>query len=109
MNILPHPIFLGKWKRMFFWAIAYFVVTVGGVIYLGNHEFRRLADVALWFVLISNVLLFVALSAMPFVVRCAYCRGKTVTKLQREECPDTWSAHCVSCDVIWNLELGNSD
>jgi hypothetical protein len=109
IKVLPHPRFIHDWKRMFAGAFAYFAVSVGGVIYLGNHGYSDFADSVLWFVLISNLLFFIGLGAMPYLVRCATCQGKAMTKSRRAELPDHWSAHCKSCNVLWDLGLGNSD
>ena len=110
MKVMLHPTFIKKWKRYFFGVFLYFGVSLGGVIYLGNHGFLGdFGDIDIWFVFISNLSLLIGLGAMTYFVRCPLCHGSTVTKSLRKELPDYWSAHCRSCDVLWNLELGNSD
>jgi predicted N-acetyltransferase YhbS len=45
--MMSHPTFLRRWKQVFAMSIAYFVVGVGDVIYLGNHGFSGVARDAL--------------------------------------------------------------
>lgn len=42
-------------------------------------------------------------------VQCPTCLGKTITKSSRKETPDSWSAYCSQCNVIWDLGIGNGD
>jgi len=42
-------------------------------------------------------------------VPCPICLGKTITKNSRKETPDSWSAYCGKCDVLWDLGIGNGD
>jgi len=61
------------------------------------------------FILAYGCLVFAMTFYKLYHVPCPICLGKTITKNSRKETPDSWSAYCNKCDVIWDLGVGNGD
>jgi len=61
------------------------------------------------FILGYGCLVFAMTFYKLYHVPCPICLGKTITKNSRKETPDSWSAYCSKCDVLWDLGIGNGD
>lgn len=42
-------------------------------------------------------------------VQCPQCGHSTMTKDRCEALPDSHSAYCKQCEILWDLGIGNSD
>lgn len=61
------------------------------------------------FILGYGFLVFAMTFYRLYHVICPICLGKTITKSSRKETPDSWSAYCTKCNVLWDLGIGNAD
>uniref|UniRef100_UPI00402BF06B hypothetical protein n=1 Tax=Methylomonas sp. PHL2-19 TaxID=3438878 RepID=UPI00402BF06B len=61
------------------------------------------------FILGYGCLVFAMIFYKLYHVTCPSCLGKTITKNSRKEVPDSWSAYCRKCNVLWDLGIANGD
>jgi hypothetical protein len=61
------------------------------------------------FILGYGCLVFAMTFYRLYHVPCPICLGKTITKSSRKETPNSWSAFCEKCDLLWDLGIGNDD
>lgn len=80
--------------------------------YLANDFLMHNSHLIQYFVIFTlgyGGLVFAMTFYKLYHVPCPICHEKTITKSSRKETPDSWSAYCSKCDVIWDLGIGSED
>ncbi len=85
-----------------------FFVFTSLPILLDIYGFSKFADVMLWPVVFICLLLIIRLGILLYRIKCPECGMYTKTKSYRPESPERLSSYCESCDILWDLGIGNS-
>jgi hypothetical protein len=115
MKIEHDPYFKKNYTRksliMFLMSALLFIVNMAALIYAGRSFsgfdktiYFKLGVVFCFFII---VFVFVQNYVSLYRVACLRCKGKTKVKKKTKELPNTYSAYCKNCDVLWDLGLDN--
>jgi hypothetical protein len=113
MKIELHPYIEKKLTKLFFTVFVTLLVLITLCIYgnkfipdfESNHYFKIFFS-AFWIV---GIFFFYTVWRTLKYVKCPICHGKTECQSTHKAMPDHHSAYCKSCDILWNLGIGNSD
>jgi hypothetical protein len=109
--IKEHPTTKKTFIRLFFTLLVTLFTLTGIPIYLADHGFSQTMD-AIGLYLVGGIFVFfiicyICLHYWLKHVACPACGAQTITKRTCADLPEAWSARCETCEIIWDLGIGN--
>lgn len=115
MKIESHPYFKKSYTqkslKMFLISALLFILNLTALIYAGRtfsgFEHTIYFKLGIIFGFLIIVFVFVQNHLSIYRVACLQCKGKTNVKKKTKELPNSYSAYCKKCNVLWDLGLDN--